>query len=392
MGNSLITIGKGPKLQGASTLSLIAPCYFCAGILSSWLGGIWLGVRLWLTRHGILSTPVNYAELLSAHALIQIYLSLGFFLIGFCYHAVPKVLQVKINVSQRLAWSTFLLLILGAMLITLTPREQVGRFLLMLGYCCVSIFLVRLLLVAEKSAQLRVGLHLLVGLCVLTVGTLLNPRKPEVALTLLWSGVGAMVFGASQQFLFAFLGCEKLRERAALRSCGFHLVAASLLLSQHFKTFGILALVQVFGFIFATKSWRLLPKILTSMGSSFAFSFFWMVVAAFCLMKDEPNYDAAVHALSLGMAYTVIIGTSSQILGFMNLKQILPERWLTLLILVWQLAVLGRVWSVWSPGNPWQVGLTGVASSIVLLTWGAALISSALELFQKTRRTGSFSK
>jgi hypothetical protein len=386
-----LTIGsKVGSTRKPRLILTVVDKFFFVGIFAGITGSAWLGARLWLMLSGRLAMSPGYQLLRNTHAMIQIYLFLGLFILGFSFHAVPRIMGGGLATPK---WApVFIALpIVGVLVDYLMPSSGIGIALIVLSFFIPSLFVLRLCRTSSAHNARVFGLPIACGLSVMAFGTLADPSNALTGLFIMWFGIGPIIFGTSQQFISGFLKGQKLSPRMSLIHIGLYVLSgafAFLATSNQatsiyfFRAFAVTNIVITLLHYFMTGCYRGLLKPTLPINFTFGVAFLWSFIANLMLLQGPSAGDAAFHVLAIGWALTLVIGTSCNIISFMALKPVLPPSVLLLLLVVWQIAPIERGFPGLLPlaeHGPWILAALVV---LVLAIWGGAMLIGISKLIR----------
>jgi len=397
--NSVVKIGPKRGEKPRAQPYIVVEKFFLAGVAAGLLGSLVLGLYLWLVVRGELSPSQNLLLLRNTHALIQIYLFLGLFILGFCFHALPRIMGGGVD-TPRFSYLCLALALAGCLLSFLSPGSSCGPALVSLAFFVCAAFVFSICRKCPRPNGLVFGIPVAAGLCVMAAGAQFNLSIPINGLLLIWFGVGPIIFATSQQFIAGFIKGKKFSAGLALNHITSYLLSALLAYSalnsspqsqmaQTYFSFFALVNIYIIGchFLF-TGLWRAFSSKPTPVTLGFAASSLWCLAANFVLLDSQFRADSSLHILALGWAVTLVITTSSNIISFMSLQPILKSGQLCALVLAWQLVVLFRAFpesaSPYLPGGAWSFSFLML---LVLGSWAISMIGGIVKLIRARSTT-----
>lgn len=384
-----MTIGESEKLSKRARpflgLSIVHKFFFLGGI-AGFLGTSWLGVHLWMMLNGKIPIPANYHNLRTIHAVVQLYGFLGLFIAGFLLQAAPKIFRLKPSPS-KVASIALVPTFMALGLMTVAPHSPWISVLLAITWSIVTWTIIRLIVKADQIDLIRAGIPTTIGSCSFLLGVLLDWSHPLDALLLFWCGVFPIIFASSQQFLFAFLGGKRLEGKAAyfflaslLMSiaaiCLYRFLRASDLLWNIYALFAFLTFFIFFGatnLIFVC--WK---RILHPIGFAFTAMMAWGIAGALTLFRGPGYADYSLHIWATGVAVTLIMATSSRIIGLLTGGRALNDASFVFVLAIWQIVPFGRGGFFVLPSViSWFVGFAALISTS---TWLGLIVYRTVSL------------
>ncbi len=362
----------------------IADKFFVVGALSSVIGTGWIGAHMWLSLNGQLPMKSFYVDMRELHVLIQMYLFLGFFVLGFLAQAGPKIVGAKLPPSPlTLLWIP--LSVLGVVFWYTLPESIIGKGIISGVYISAILYAARFQQSGEPTLSATAGRLNLLGLFGFALSPILPLEESSVALIIFWSGVGALIIGSGQQFIAAFLGGTRCSKRQAHYLFILVLVTgAALSLSPVLKMSvlsnlaGFFASVTIGYYVYCTKlylGYRTAHQ--DGLALSFLISFFWAIVGSFILLYQGNGIsDLVFHLWAIGWATPLILAVSGQIMGFMSGKNITKNPLFISALIFWQIVPVGRALLPYVKFPASFSWLVSTSASTVLIFWCYQLLSA----------------
>lgn len=380
---------KGPRgsLKRALAITVIDK-YFLFGAASGLFGSLGLGLYLWLIRSGILEFDGDYRAIRGLHASMQFYLFLTPFILGFLLQSGPKLFEVH-EPLPRFAYLTLPATVTGAAALIIAPSSFAGPLILSTACLTAAISLLPLYLAATPYVQWRFGGFAMCGLISLSAGAFIDPYLPANAILLFWFGIVSIILATGQQFMAGVLKAKLrsinyFRITAALYSAtGLSLLLALLGFHNSWKLISGLMILTIISFLNASGGKAIFKNLHTPLGLAFAFAFAWAFIGASLLSRGYANMDNAMHAWGIGFAFTLIIAVSTRLISWITDKQILKDRTLIVSLVLWQIATFVRVTHGIFSFPRIVIIAAGVLTTLVLVTWAAAILSGAVPFVLK---------
>ncbi|RMD84692.1 MAG: hypothetical protein D6808_06585 [Candidatus Dadabacteria bacterium] len=392
--SEVIQIGhrKNPKSQISVTSGV--EIFFLIGLLGAAYGTVWLGVHLWMMINGQMDMWSDYLTQRHIHAIMQIYLFIGLFIMGFCYQAAAKQLEVK-EPKPELAVVLTVFPLMGLLYQTINPL--VGKVVLALPYFLTAIYVFSLLLKSSLKNIFSVGILLLCGLLALTRGVFLNVADPAMAVMVVWGGIGGVLLATQQQFLAGFFGAQRITGAGAFFTNLFYLCSlyncymfVSLRDFGHYKWVSIFASLTILTFILSTKGWKVIRSMLIDpLALAFSFGYLWALYGALLMFQEIVSNDLIQHTWSTGWIFPIIFATSLKIISFLSQKELMKPNTQIVMIVLWQIVPLGRaVLPLYTSLAvlPW---LVGIAATVVFVSWFYCLLKGILTVRKLNEKAAS---
>lgn len=370
--------------------------FFLLGICAALLGSLALGVPLWLMRDGVIAFHPYYSWGRETHALIQFYLFLLPFILGFYIQSTPKLFETGAPMPTWVGLSlpgTFL----TAVCIIALPGWLVGKLLISANCLLVLAAVLTQLGKTNLSICLRMGFLSVIGLLALATGPYWGFSSPVSSLLLMWLGIISIILATSQQFIAGVLGGKRASSLQNAITLTLFVLAALSLKMQVFLGAALLATATFVnfwhstGFYAALRRWRE-PFVLGFLGASL-----WAIVGTLLIAQSATQADAPLHALALGYAVTLILVVSLRLTSWLtNYPELGAAKTIGILSL-WHFFVIGRVFDGALQFNAQLVMATSICGALALLTWAWTLLSQVLgtirtqvRMYQdaKIRKTG----
>jgi len=383
MATSPVQIGRLSSTPEKKKLLLtVVDKFFFVGVSAGIVGSAWLGVRLWLMLNGQLSILPEFAFLKHWHAAIQLYIFLGLFILGFSFHAVPRIMGSGIA-TPRWAPVFIVLPLIGLLLGYWRSDPLLASVLISFSFVVPALFVLRLCKTSSNHSRTGFGYPIAAGLLVMAGGAVSDISLPIFGLYVMWFGIGPIIFATSQQFISGFLKGRKLSPimsvvHILLYFCSgafaYLAISSPTFSNFDFDVFIAINLIISLAHYTLTGCYKGLLKLSAPIHFTFAVGFLWPIVANLMLLHGPAVSDFALHVLATGWAMTLVIGTSSNIISFMSTRPVLPPRILLGLLVAWQVVPLSRGFPVVAQIASWMPWLVSGVVVLVLGIWGAALV------------------
>lgn len=375
----LVQIAKCPN-SNFRVISLIDK-FFLLGIVSGVLGGVGLGSYLWLSFSGFLNITPNFLFIRKLHALLQINLFLGSFILGFCLHAAPKLIGSR-NFANSLSILFIPSLVIGFIFSMIWPDSVIGSFLLSVPFAIVAAFILRMSFSAATRGNFWLAYPLVYGLLVLAFipfSDLINPQKN---LNLFLLSIMQIIFATGQQFITGILSGRRLPLLFAVSVLLINILIGFLYivdLDQNYKALVSTCICMEFIiYIWGTGSHRAFK---TWKNSGFALSVaagnLWLIVSALMFVFNLVPAAYILHTLALGYALPITIVTSCRIMAALSGLPVINDKNLFTLIAFWQIVPLSRLVHFVYP-NASLVSLIFLITVVVLILVWSWVISKAI--------------
>lgn len=378
--------GKPARTCPVSRLRLgpIADKFFITGAVAAIAGIGWMGVHLWLALNGQLPMKPIYAEIRRIHVLVQIYLFLGIFVLGFIAQAGPRLVGSKLSPSPiTLLWIPAL--VAGVLCWHVMPASTLGRWMICAVFFSSLLYAASFQRTGEAPLRKTSGRLILLGLAVFTVSPFFAIEQAAGALFFIWAGLVTLIAGTGQQFISAFLGGRRCTEKEAAVLLMFFLltsicIALGALFQLEFlyRAAGLGAVVSLAYYVFSTELYRAWRTALhDALALSFLLSYGWAIVGGMVLLfRASAALDITFHVWAIGWATPLIFTVSGQIMGYMSGRNATRTPFFVGAILCWQVVPIGRclVSILQLPASfAW---LVSVSATAVLLFWCWELIAA----------------
>ncbi|MBX7144404.1 MAG: NnrS family protein [Oligoflexia bacterium] len=349
--------------------------FFLLGVCAALFGSLLLGVPLWLMRSGIIQAHSAYQSTRNLHALVQIYFFLVPFILGFYIQSAPRIFETG-EMLPRWVALTLPGSILAAVLFVLMPHALIPKLLLSAN--CFTVLAAVLLQLPKTSLEihLRVGFFSALGLTILSCGPFWDLADSSDSLLLFWLGIVPIVLATSQQFIAGVLGGKRASPAQNAMTLVLIISSGAALLGQLTSLFCALALGAIASFAIGTGFFSALKHWQEPLGLTFILSHCWAIVGI--LLASFSTADAALHALALGYAVTLILGVSLRLTAWLtDTPEPSPARSITLLTL-WQLFVFTRSFDGTLTLSPLMTAAASLACALALSAWAIALLGRVL--------------
>ncbi|WKZ57397.1 MAG: hypothetical protein QY326_01650 [Bdellovibrionota bacterium] len=393
--SSLVSIR--PRAENSAPLSLIDKLrrgpvvdkFFLLGAIISFLGLGYLGSHLWLMRTGYMTPSTHLNELRLLHAELQLFVFFGLFIVGFCLQAGPRLLNVSAPLSLLGVILAAALPIVAVTIRLFDPASSLPPFLYAASFLIALTAIVQLSLNASRIPPFIPLLSF--GLVACAVSCFLPITRPEVALLVLWAGVGSAVLGVWQVFIANLLGGKRLGVRATFLCALTHLatlISLGLLYLTEDRLWGVCA--GAFGsftlclYFFATRGWRaVVGSRRPALQLATVAAFLWALSAWALLASSLIIVDEAFHVLATGFASSLVIALSLHIVGHLGGGEALSTGWSVFAISLWQLVPLMRGYSRLFHLPQVSASIVGIIATIVVLIWITGLVRCEIRILRR---------
>lgn len=392
MAEAIISLGKGKENSSSLTAKLltasIADKFFSAGALACFIGIGYNGVHLWLMLKGKLPPYQNYMALRESHAILQLFMFFGLFILGFVFQAAGKVIGGSKAASPRILCLP-LITITALALFFVPGLNNVARLLLALPFAVAFAYVVAVIKSASK-VNWRAATLILLGLLGFSVSAFSSFIFPLSALLAFVASVAMVIFGAGEQFVVNFAGGQRLRCTTgsiivALMTLLFTLSLALIFLpdlqlnSLITRVWFALLAASAMTYSAHTGLLSLLPRLKirddAAVKLAIVFGYLWLVLGATLgVVYGAMAADALLHILALGWGATIVFAVSSQIITSMSGTKYFSPAPTKLALLLWQPVVIDRgLLPLLAPNLsfPW---LTSILASLVVTWWALGIL------------------
>ncbi|MBN8548213.1 MAG: NnrS family protein [Deltaproteobacteria bacterium] len=391
---SLVKISK-PHSQGRAVsckFSSMLPVitidkFFLIGALAGFFGSITLGAYVWLIRSGLLPVSTRYHSMRELHAVMQFYLFLTPFILGFLIQSAQKLFETQITLP-RAAQLALPATILAAIAILLAPGSILVSAILAASIWGVAACLALLFLHATWPVRLRFGGFAIFGLFSLGAGAFFDLGIPGHALKLFWLGVVPIILATAQQFIKGLLGGRQPAPLASIVTIGLFLgTALALLLPEESQSASpvatILALLTFIVFLFSTCRPATFQHLRSPIGVAFACAHIWALLGAVILSQGSAYADSVLHIWGIGYAVTLILGVSMRIIPWIIETQPISSSIQIVLLLTWQVVPIVRGLQPFYPFPRIAVWIASICALAALAVWAAAIVSSVVAVVSR---------
>jgi len=356
----------------------LADKFFLVGLLAGIYGITYLGVHLLLIRDGQMDPGGSYPTQRHMHAVIQIFLFFGSFIVGFILQALPKLLERPGTISP----GNLLLLLPLCLGVMLAPFSSVG--LLSAAFLCLTFLVVlgnvlRLMVDAPLKVWLGKGIFLVAALVSWCLAPFMDLGNPLNSLLILWVSILGVVFSSSKHFIAVVLGGRTESALFDPLSLLFFLCAACGLATYSWGAyetgwiiFAYSALLTLVFFVVGTgligSFFRAKPG---AIYLALAFGFSWAVVGAVTALAGPHRADSVLHIWATGWASTLVLAVAPRMTGVLSGQEVISSRLLIAVLLIWQIVPLGRGFD-YSLGT-YTSWIVGSASSLAFIVWAIFL-------------------
>lgn len=385
----LVQLGA-PAVQPLWRMEFLIDKFFVVGAVSSLIGGAVLGAHLWMMLNGRMPMASDFVWLRHLHALVQTYLFFGLFILGFLLQTAPKILKVKLRIIPLFLAAVPLLF--GGVTLELQSPGGLGRWVLAFPFAATALLVGYLASRGHEAFRESYAWWVILSLCGLAVSPFFPVDRADNAQLFIWGGVVPVTFATGQQFIFAFLGGARLAK--GINRILFALYSAALValfaarvceIASLWRVGGGLAAASLAVYIVATSATRAASSAHRDpLSFAFVTGYGWGIVGSLMLAFAGPDLlDSAFHILVLGWFTPLIIAVSSQVLGAISGKFLLPKWFVHGMLLVWQVVPVGRGLRSVIDLSPGLSLVVATVTSIVFLLWMIGVANSAVRIARK---------
>ncbi|MEZ4752862.1 MAG: hypothetical protein R3A13_00920 [Bdellovibrionota bacterium] len=308
----------------------------------------------------------------------------------FLFQAAPKVFNVNKAVSKNVLAVTSFLVLIGIALSSEWFYPFVGRFILSLVFLLSILNLLPLIANAQLDRQLSIGIPVLISLSALAISPILDLSLPIAVVPILWCVIAGAILGASQQFVAGFFGGQKISSIPGLFFSMFFTCSCILLIAAYLnqKNTGnvlwslsyVFCKISILIYIYSSKSWKVfLNPFKTGLSFAIASGTIWALVGCYLLSKGILWLDLTIHAWALGWGLPLIMAVSLQIIGHLSGLTLIKEKYLLLMLIVWQIVPIFR--SLYHQVPSYMTWVAGVITFLVLFIWAIALLKGIITIW-----------
>jgi len=335
-----------------------------------------------MMRLGVLSLGEGYAVMRAWHVALQMHFFLGVCMVGFLLQASPRLLDSRESVPRG-AIAILSLFLSALLLLGIDGGGQAWRVFLSVAYLGTAFVVTRVARGASDERRWRIAAPLVLGLVGFVVAAWVDGATPNNGLLLFWLGPAPILAATAQQFLVAVLGLPAMSMRSARVLLACYLATSvslgwAMLPSSSapllWKLAAVLGSATVIGYIAANSvahAWRRCRD--EPLSLVFTLSSVWLAVAALCLFAGPRASDAILHLFSTGIAVPLLLVLTSRIMNFFSEREVLSERAVTRLLLLWQVVPMGRGLGGMLPLPALVSWLVVVVAAVVVLCWVCAI-------------------
>lgn len=368
--------------------------FFLVGSIAGLFGSVGLGAFVWLQRSGLLGIAPNYQSMRSLHATMQFYLFLTPFILGFFIQSAPKLFgsQKPLHPAVQLSLPGT---IGAAIVLAISPGSYLASTILAL--CCggLAASILPAFAAASREIQLRLGILCLIGLGSLGIGAFSDLGNPVTSLLLFWFGIVAIILATAQQFIAGVLGGSYPSTKSSTLTLILFLVTGTVLLISRGgnSLSSALALATFINFLHSTGAHRMFGRIgRDPLALAFTTAHFWALAGSALLAFGTIQTDSVLHIWGIGYAMTLTMAISLRLISWMSHTAALSDRWIMILLALWQTVPFVRGLQGLYPFPSYAVLLSFTCACFVLICWTGAICKSVfigirnqLELLQVVR-------
>ena len=357
-----------------------------ASVVFGALIGFPLGLYLWLFLKGHVAEVSDYGYLVNLHAMTQMVMFFGLFILGFAYTAGYHLNGGQPRPVKQVVW-VLPAVVAGYLIWLVPPLALLGQ--LVMSAC----FGYTALLMANAARQGKLAKPAITFLCVPGLVTFalmpwLDLTDVKTAWFAVMCGPFLMALMAGLQLIPNVMKGERLEGTAAWVFAGLMLFNCVVIVVDVFVTpispllSSLLLLLPLLFYLYQVRFFQALNHCgPTSLAVAFVFAFAWLFIALLLLaIYGEGFRENALHLIILGQITTYILAVGSRVIGFFSGDYVINEGRLTYLVLIWQLVPASRgldYLADFPEGTAWLTVLVAVA---VLYPWAYRMLARIKEV------------
>lgn len=331
-GSRLKVLGEAPRATP------VLDKFILVSLVGGLVGGLWLGIRLWVVRYGIALSSADYLWYRQLHAHIQVSLFFGSAINGFVIQSAPRLLGISEQFSRRVVLIVAASPVAGIVLAAIGSPPIIVSIMLGVGPgLSAAILIFR----QGKRALRPNSLFVLTSLGGLVASGLADIGDPLRGLSLWWFAVGFALLGTAQLFMVNLLGGRAIGQRVMYVFYVCAVAGGALLYSGSIRP-GAALLAGVVCAYWTMLRIPLRAERFLMMRRGFAAGFAWAGLSFLMLAVYPGRIDQTVHLLALGWGVSLLFPLSLHITAVVGGRDPKPSRIAALLFGLWQLVPLSR--------------------------------------------------
>ena len=357
-----------------------------ASVLFGVAVGFPVGLYLWLLLKGSVPEAGDYAYLVNLHAMTQMVMFFGLFILGFAYTAGYHLNGGQPRPVNQVKW-VLSAVVAGYLIWLVPPLVLLGQFVMSVAFAYTAA------LMANAARQGGLSKPAITFLCVPGLATFalmpwLDLTDVKVAWFALICGPFLMAMMAGLQLIPNVMKGERLEGQkawlfAVLMLAGCVVTAVDTFLMSIDPLVASLMLALPIGYyLYQVKLFKALNHCgPTSLAVAFVFAFGWVLIALLLLaIQGEGFRENALHLIILGQICTYIIAVGSRVIGFFSGDYVISDGRLTFVVLLWQLVPATRGLDYLADFPPAIAWLTVLVAVVVLYPWAFRMLARIKEV------------
>ena len=357
-----------------------------ASVIFGTLIGFPVGLYLWLFLKGNISEVGDYAHLVNLHAMTQMVMFFGLFILGFAYTAGYHLNGGQPRPVNQVKW--VLSAVVAGYLIWLIPSLALfGQLVMSLAFAYTAALMIN---AARQGGLSKPAITFLCvpGLITFALMPWLNLTDVKVAWFAVMCGPFLMALMAGLQLVPNVMKGARLEGASAWWFAGLMLLNCAVIAIDTFVTpvnllfsSGLMILALLF-YLNRVKFLQALNHCgPTSLAFAFVFAFGWVFIALVLLaIHGEGFRENALHLIILGQITTYILAVGSRVIGFFSGDYVITDGRLTYLVLLWQLVPATRGLDYLTDSSSATAWLTVAVAVLVLYPWAYRMLMRIKEV------------
>lgn len=360
--------------------------YSRVSVIFGVLLGFPVGLYLWLFLKGHVSEAGDYAYLVNLHAMTQMLMFFGLFILGFAYTAGYHLNGGQPRPVSQVKW-VLPAVVAGFVIYLIPPLAVPGKLTISVAFAYTAV------LMANAARQGGLSKPAITFLCVPGLITFalmpwLDLTDVKIAWFAIICGPFLLAMMAGLQLIPNVMKGDRLEGQQAWLFAGLIFAGCTVTAIDTFVApvnplaSSLMLVLPVLFYLYQLNFFKALNHCgLTSLAIAFIAAFSWFFIAMILLaIYGEGFRENALHLIVLGQITTYILAVGSRVIGFFSGDYVISDGRLTVVVLLWQLvpATRGLDYLIGFPDiTAW---ITVLVSVIVLYPWAYRMLARIKEV------------
>ena len=355
-----------------------------ASVIFGMLIGFPVGLYLWLFLKGHAPEMGDYATLVNLHAMTQVLMFFGLFILGFAYTAGYHLNGGQPRPVEQVKW-VLSAVVMGFLIWLIPPLAMLGKLIISVAFAYTAVLMAN---AARQGGLSKPAITFLCvpGLITFAITPWLDLTDVKLAWFAIMCGPFLLALMAGLQLIPNVMKGDRLEGSTAWLFAALMLTGCLVTTVDAFITpinpliSSLMLAVPVIYYLFQVNLFKALNHCgPTSLAIAFIAAFSWFFIAMLLLaIHGEGFRENALHLIILGQICTYIIAVGSRVIGFFSGDYVISDGKLTFVVLLWQLVPATR-------GLDYLISFPDVTAWITVLVTVAVLYPWAFRMLARIK-------